>query len=70
MILDVIQSKLATLRVMSNSGNIDSAKMGVILDELELLSKIITYPTSNISGKVINVKLSSDTISDGVTIEF
>lgn len=74
MILDVIQSKLATLRVMSNSGNIDSAKMGVILDELELLSKIITYPTSykveRISGKVINVKLSFDTISDGVTIEF
>lgn len=70
MILDAIQSKLATLRAMSNSGNIDSTKMGVILDELELLSKIITYPTSNISGKVINVKLSSDTISDGVTIEF
>ena len=74
MILDAIQSKLATLRAMSNSGNIDSAKMGVILDELELLSKIIAYPTSykveRISGKVINVKLSFDTISDGVTIEF
>lgn len=74
MILDAIQSKLATLRDMNNSGNIDSAKMGVILDELELLSKIIAYPTSykveRISGKVINVKLSFDTISDGVTIEF
>ena len=74
MILDAIQSKLATLRAMSNSGNIDSAKMGVILDELELLSKIIAYPTSykveRISGKVINVKLSFDTVTDGINIEF
>ena len=74
MILDVIQSKLATLRAMSNSGSIDSAKMGVILDELELLSKIIAYPTSykveRISGKVINVKLSFDNNTDGIIIEF
>ena len=45
MILDVIQSKLATLREMNNNGNIDCVKMDVILDELELLSKIIAYPT-------------------------
>ena len=74
MILDAIQSKLATLRAMNNSGNIDSAKMGVILDELELLSKIIAYPTSykveRISGGVINVKLYFDTITDGINIEF
>ena len=77
MILDVIKSKLATLRDMNNIGNIDSVKMGVILDELELLSKIIAYPTSykveRISGRVINVKeynYSFDSISDGVNIEF
>ena len=46
MILDVIQSKLATLREMNNNGNIDCVKMNVILDELELLSKIIAYPTN------------------------
>ena len=74
MILDVIQSKLATLRDMNNSGNIDCVKMDVILDELDLLSKIIAYPTSykveRISGRVINVKLYFDTITDGITIEF
>ena len=74
MILDAIQSKLATLRAMNNSGNIDDIKMNVILDELELLSKIIAYPTSykveRISGRVINVKLCFDTITDGVNIEF
>ena len=74
MILDAIQSKLATLRAMNNSGNIDSVKMNVILDELELLSKIIAYPTSykveRISGKVINVKLFFDTVTDGINIEF
>ena len=74
MILDAIQSKLATLRAMNNSGNIDSVKMDVILDELGLLSKIIAYPTSykveRISGRTINVKLYFDTISDGITIEF
>ena len=74
MILDVIQSKLATLREMNNNGNIDCVKMGVILDELELLSKIISYPTSykveGISGRAINVKLSFDTVTDGVDIEF
>ena len=74
MILDVIQSKLATLRAMNDSGNIDDIKMGVILNELELLSKIIAYPTSykveRISGRTINVKLSFDTITDGINIEF
>ena len=74
MILDAIQSKLATLRDMNNSGNIDCVKMDVILDELDLLSKIISYPTSykveRISGGVINVKLYFDTITDGITIEF
>ena len=74
MILDAIQSKLATLREMNNSGNIDSVKMDVILDELELLSKIISYPTSykveRISGKVINVKLYFDNTTDGINIEF
>ena len=74
MILDVIKSKLATLRDMNNIGNIDCVKMGVILDELDLLSKIISYPASykveRISGRVINVKLSFDSITDGITIEF
>ena len=74
MILDAIQSKLATLRDMNNIGNIDCVKMDVILDELDLLSKIISYPTSyeveRISGSVINVKLYFDTITDGITIEF
>ena len=70
MILDAIQSKLATLRDMNNSGNIDCVKMDAILDELDLLSKIITYPTSykvERVGRVINVKL---TTTDGITIEF
>ena len=74
MILDVIQSKLATLREMNNSGNIDCVKMDVILDELELLSKIIAYPTNykveRINGRTINVKLYFDTITDGIIIEF
>ena len=74
MILDVIKSKLATLRDMNNSGNIDCVKMDVILDELDLLSKIISYPTSykveRISGHSINVKLSFDNNTDGIIIEF
>ena len=74
MILDVIKSKLATLRDMNNSGNIDCVKMDVILDELDLLSNIITNPTSykveRVSGRVINVKLSFDTVTDGINIEF
>ena len=74
MILDAIQSKLATLREMNNSGNIDCVKMDVILDELDLLSKIIAYPTSykveRISGRLINVKLYFDTTTDGINIEF
>ena len=74
MILDAIQSKLATLRAMNNSGNIDCVKMDVTLDELDLLSKIIANPTSykveRISGHSMNVKLSFDSISDGVNIEF
>ena len=74
MILDAIQSKLATLRDMNNIGNIDCVKMDVILDELELLSKILANPTNykveRISGRVINVKLYFDTITDGTTIEF
>ena len=57
---------------MNNSDNIDYITMGVILDELELLSKIIDYPTSykveRISGVTINVKLPFDT--DGINIEF
>ena len=74
MILDVIKSKLATLRDMNNSGNIDCVKMDVILDELDLLSNIITNPTSYkvemVSGRTINVKLSFDTVTDGINIEF
>ena len=74
MILDAIQSKLATIRDMNNSGNIDCVKVNVILDELELLSKIISYPASykveRISGRAINVKLSFDNTTDGVDIEF
>ena len=74
MILDAIQSKLATLREMNYNGNIDCVKMDVVLNELDLLSKIIAYPTSykveRISGKAMNVKLSFDSISDGINIEF
>ena len=74
MILDVIQSKLATLRDMNNSGNIDCVKMGVILDELDLLSKIIANPTSykveRISGHSMNVKFYFDNNTDGIIIEF
>ena len=74
MILDVIKSKLATLREMNYNGNIDCVKMDVVLDELDLLSKIIAYPTNykveRISGRVINVKLYFDTITDGINIEF
>ena len=74
MILDIIKSKLATLRDMNNSGNIDCVKMDVILDELDLLSNIITNPTSYkvemVSGRTINVKLSFDTVTDGINIEF
>lgn len=74
MILDAIQSKLATLRDMNNSGNIDCVKMDVILDELDLLSKIISYPASYkveiINGRMINVKLYLDNTTDGTIIEF
>ena len=74
MILDAIQSKLATLREMNNNGNIGCVNMDVILDELDLLSKIIAYPTSykveRISGRLINVKLYFDTTTDGINIEF
>ena len=74
MILDAIQSKLATLREMNNSGNIDCVNMDVILDELELLSKILANPTNSIveriNGRTINVKLYFDTTTDGITIKF
>ena len=74
MILDAIQSKLATLRDMNNSGNIDYIEMDGILDELEVLSDVITYPVNykveRVGGRTINIRLSFDTITDGVTIEF
>ena len=59
---------------MNNSGNIDCVKMDVILDELDLLSNIITNPTfykvEMVSGRTINVKLSFDAVTDAVIIEF
>lgn len=78
---DAIQSKLATLREMNNSGNtiakasyIDCVKMGVILDELELSSKILAHPTfykvERISGHSLNVKFYFDNTTDGIIIEF
>ena len=74
MILNVIQSKLATLRDMNNSGNIDCVKINVILDELEVLSKIISYPTfykvERISEHSLNVKFYFDNTTDGINIEF
>ena len=77
MILDVIQSKLATLRDMNNIGNIgniDCVKMDVILAELELLSKILANPTNYkveiVSGHSMNVKFSFDNTTDGIIIEF
>ena len=56
MILDVIQSKLATLREMNNNGNIDCVKMDVILSELEVLSKILASPTTYKVEVVVNEK--------------
>ena len=48
--------------------------MDVILDELDLLSKIIAYPTSykveRISGHSMNVKFYFDNNTDGIIIEF
>lgn len=75
MILDVIQSKLATLRDMNNSGNIDYITMDVILDELLILSRILTAPTTykveKVSEGAINVKMSCDNFrDDGIIIEF
>ena len=74
MILDAIQSKLATLREMNYNGNIDCVKMDVILDELDLLSKIIAYPTNykveRISGHSMKVKFYFDNNTDGIIIEF
>ena len=74
MILDVIQSKLATLRGMNNIGNIDCVKMDVILAELELLSKILAHPTcykvERISGHSMKVKFYFDNNTDGIIIEF
>ncbi len=78
MILDAIQSKLATLREMNNSGNIDCVNMDVILAELELLSKILANPTNHkverISGHSMNVKFSFaysfSYPTDGINIEF
>ena len=74
MILDVIQSKLATLREMNNSGNIDCVKMDVILDELELLSKVLESPTLYtvkwVSDRRVFVNLLFDNITDGIIIEF
>ena len=74
MILDVIQSKLATLRDMNNIGNIDCVKMDVILAELELLSKILAHPTfykvERISGHSMKVKFYFDNNTDGIIIEF
>ena len=75
MILDAVQSKLATLRDMNNSGDInDYFKTDKILNELDLLSKIIAYPTNYkveiVSSRKINVKLSFDKITDGIDIEF
>ena len=77
-ITDAIQSKLATLREMNYNGNIDCVKMHTILDELELLSKIIAYPTfykvERISGHSMNVKFYYDYSlaipTDGINIEF
>ena len=41
---------------------------------MSLLSKIISHPTSyeveRVSGRTINVKLSFDSITDGINIEF
>ena len=74
MILDAIQSKLATLREMNYSGSINCVDMDIILDELKLLSKIIAYhndyKVERINERTINVKLYYDTTTDGINIEF
>ena len=74
MILDVIQSKLATLKDMNSRGNIDCVKMDVILDELELLSKVLESPTLYtvkwVSDRKVFVNLPFDNITDGINIEF
>ena len=59
--VDVIQSKLATLREMNYSGSINCVDMDIILDELKLLSKIIAYhndyKVERINERTINVKM-------------
>ena len=74
MILDAIQSKLATLREMNNSGNIDCVNMDVILDELELLSKVLEspalYTVKWASEREVFVNLPFDNITDGINIKF
>ena len=75
MILDVIQSKLATLREMNNNGNINYVEMDVILSELEILSKILASPTTykveRVGHGLINIKMSfGNFIDDGLNIEF
>ena len=74
MILDVIQSKLATLREMNNNGNIDCVKVNVVLDELELLSKVLESPTLYtvrwVSDRKVFINLPFDTVTDGITIGF
>ena len=75
MILDAIQSKLATLRDMNNSGNIDYVTMDVILDEILILSRILiaptTYKVEKVSERAINVKIACDNFrDDGIIIEF
>lgn len=75
MILDVIQSKLDTLREMNDSGIIDYITMDVILDEILILSRILIAPTTYKVEKVgegaINVKMACDNFrDDGITIEF
>ena len=75
MILDAIESKLATLRAMNNSGDIDYITMDVILGEILILSRILTSPTTYKVEKVgegaINVKMACDNFrDDGIIIEF
>ena len=75
MILDAIESKLATLRAMNDSGDIDYITMDVILGEILILTRVISAPTTykveKVGERAINVKIACNNFrDDGIIIEF
>ena len=75
MIFYAIESKLATLRTMNNSGDIDYITMDVILGEILILTRVISAPTTykveKVGERAINVKIACNNFrDDGTIIEF